>query len=105
MNAVRADEYITLDATPISKVEASCGAVLVMADHARAEMQCWGCPRFECLYQNAKQVGPIECHIGKAISGDGNEPEVEPLPGLSCVPHAEFAANRLGGHRHHRVHN
>src|SRR5215510_16453662 len=104
MNAVGANEHVSVNATPVSKVEASGSAVLVMADHARAEMQCRGYPAFECCHEYAEEVGPVECHVWKAIGGHRNGSEVKSLPCLGRVPHAEFAAERLGGHGHHGVH-
>src|SRR5215510_11439679 len=104
MNAVRTNEHVTLNATPVSKVEARGSAVLVMPDHARAETQGRGYPASECLHEYAQEVGPVECHVWKAIGGHRNGSEVKSLPCLGRVPHAEFAAERLGGHGHHGVH-
>src|SRR5262249_11375583 len=97
MNTVRANEHVTLNAATVSKVEASGSAVLVMPDHACAEMQCRWYPTFECIHEYAEEVGPVECHVWKAIGGDRNRPQVKSLPCLCCIPHAEFAADRLGG--------
>src|SRR5262245_21039261 len=104
MNAVGANEHIALNATPVRKVEACGSAVLVMADHARAEMQCRGYPAFECCHEYAGEVGPVGCRVWKAIGGHRNGSQVKSLPCLSCVPHTKFAADRLGSHCHHRVH-
>src|SRR5262245_7315465 len=104
MNAVGANEHVSVNATPVSKVEASGSAVLVMADHARAEMQCRGYSAFQRLHEYAEEVRPVECHIRKTIGGHRNGSQVKSLPRLSRVPHAEFAADRLCGHRHHRIH-
>src|SRR5262245_43683374 len=92
MNAVRANEHVTLNATPVSKVEARGSAVLVMPDHARAETQGRGYPASECLHEDPQEVGPVELHVWKGIAGHRNWFEVKSHPCLARVPHEAVVA-------------